>query len=146
MTIDTKKRRCECCQIVLLRKRYKGRLESSTAYKQRKYCSLACANSKTESARKKRQEEAQKREMQKPVEPPNETPLDYMLRIMRDPNEDPYRRDKMAANAARYCHRKASAMDGKKTQQQEAAKQAGSNRFAAGHAPKVIPFGRITKT
>jgi hypothetical protein len=33
-----------------------------------------------------------------------ESPLDYMLRIMRDPNVDPQRRDYMAKAAAAYLH------------------------------------------
>jgi hypothetical protein len=35
---------------------------------------------------------------------PGELPLDYMLRIMRDPTVDDARRDKMAALAAPFCH------------------------------------------
>jgi phage terminase small subunit len=34
----------------------------------------------------------------------DELPLEYMLRIMRDPTVDPARRDKMAALAAPFCH------------------------------------------
>ena len=33
-----------------------------------------------------------------------ESPLDYMLRVMRDPNVDPQRRDYMAKAAAAYVH------------------------------------------
>ena len=33
-----------------------------------------------------------------------EMPLDYMLRVMRDPVVDPARRDVMARSAAAYCH------------------------------------------
>jgi hypothetical protein len=33
-----------------------------------------------------------------------ELPLDYMLRVMRDPTADPPRRDAMACSAAPYCH------------------------------------------
>ena len=33
-----------------------------------------------------------------------ELPLDYMLRVMRDPNVDPHRRDFMAKAAAAYVH------------------------------------------
>jgi hypothetical protein len=35
---------------------------------------------------------------------PDELPLEYMLRIMRDPTIDDARRDKMAALAAPFCH------------------------------------------
>ena len=34
----------------------------------------------------------------------SEMPLDYMLRVMRDPVVDPARRDVMARSAAAYCH------------------------------------------
>ena len=33
-----------------------------------------------------------------------ETPLEYMLRVMRDPSVDHERRDRMAANAAPFVH------------------------------------------
>src|SRR5690242_5945739 len=35
---------------------------------------------------------------------PDELPLEYMLRIMRDPTVEDTRRDKMAALAAPFCH------------------------------------------
>jgi hypothetical protein len=35
---------------------------------------------------------------------PGETPLQYMLRVVRDDNVDPVRRDRMAIAAAPYCH------------------------------------------
>ena len=35
---------------------------------------------------------------------PNATPLQYMLAVMRNPNEDPARRDKMAISAAPFLH------------------------------------------
>jgi hypothetical protein len=39
-----------------------------------------------------------------------ETPLDYMLRIMRDEAVDPERRDQMARSAAPYLHAKLQAI------------------------------------
>ena len=33
-----------------------------------------------------------------------ELPLDYLLRVMRDPNTEPHRRDAAAKAAAPYCH------------------------------------------
>lgn len=39
-----------------------------------------------------------------------ETPLDYMLRVMRDPSADHERRDKMAAAAAPYVHPRLNAV------------------------------------
>lgn len=38
-----------------------------------------------------------------------DTPLDYMLRVMRDENADPNRRDDMAKTVAPYVHSKISA-------------------------------------
>ena len=35
-----------------------------------------------------------------------ETPVDYMLRVMRDPKAAPSRRDQMAKSATAYLHRK----------------------------------------
>jgi len=35
-----------------------------------------------------------------------ETPVDYMLRVMRDPKAAPSRRDQMAKSATAYVHRK----------------------------------------
>jgi hypothetical protein len=40
-----------------------------------------------------------------------ETPLDYMLRVMRDPASDDQRRDQMARAAAPYVHRKLRAIE-----------------------------------
>jgi hypothetical protein len=40
-----------------------------------------------------------------------ELPLNYMLRIMRDPNEDDQRRDEMAWRAAPYLHARLQAVD-----------------------------------
>lgn len=41
-----------------------------------------------------------------------ETPLEYMLRVMRDPEQAPDRRDKMAIGAAPYMHAKAVEVTG----------------------------------
>jgi hypothetical protein len=40
-----------------------------------------------------------------------ESPLDYMLGIMRDEKQDPERRDKMAVAAAPYLHSKMTATE-----------------------------------
>jgi hypothetical protein len=42
-----------------------------------------------------------------------ETPLDYMLRVMRDPTCDAKRRDAMALKALPYCHRQLTSEGGK---------------------------------
>jgi hypothetical protein len=40
-----------------------------------------------------------------------EMPLDYMLRVMRDPQTDVVRKDDMAKSAAPYCHSKLAQTD-----------------------------------
>lgn len=45
------------------------------------------------------------------IEASGETPLDYMLRIMRDPTQDHERRDRMAASAAPYVHARLAVTD-----------------------------------
>jgi hypothetical protein len=42
----------------------------------------------------------------------NESPLEYMLRVMRDPKEDDERRDAMAKAALPYMHARLSNVDG----------------------------------
>src|SRR5262245_44431023 len=59
---------------------------------------------------------------------PNMMPLDYMLKVMRNPEIDPVRRDRMAVAAAPYCHGKL--MDqyvGKKETQAKEANTATDN-------------------
>ena len=56
----------------------------------------------------------------------NATPLDYMLAVMRDPDIEPARRDRMAIAAAPFCHpRVADNRAGKKDEKEAAAKTAG---------------------
>jgi hypothetical protein len=53
------------------------------------------------------------------------TPLEYMLAVMRDPDADQVRRDRMAMAAAPYCHpRMADDRVGKKEVQKSKAKAA----------------------
>lgn len=40
-------------------------------------------------------------------------PLDYMLKVMRDDNQEPSRRDEMAKAAAPYIHAKLAAVEHK---------------------------------
>lgn len=62
------------------------------------------------------------------------SPLEYLLKVMRDPSADPVRRDKAAVAAAPYVHAKAGEQ-GKKATAEEKAKAAGSGRFAPSKAP-----------
>ena len=41
------------------------------------------------------------------------TPLEYMLKVLRDENEGTARRDEMAKAAAPYCHPRLSTVDAK---------------------------------
>ena len=45
------------------------------------------------------------------IEASGETPLDYMLRVMRDPTVDHERRDRNASQAAPYVHPKLAQID-----------------------------------
>jgi len=65
-----------------------------------------------------------------------ETPLEFMLRIMNDPAVYLDLRARMAIAAAPYVHaRKGAGGSGKKDQQAQAAKVAGSGRFAPASQP-----------
>jgi hypothetical protein len=48
---------------------------------------------------------------QQAVAASGETPLEYMLRVMRDPSSDDQRRDQMARAAAPYVHSKLTAIE-----------------------------------
>ena len=39
---------CECCGEGMQRKRFKGRLEDLSAFTRRRFCSLSCANTRTD--------------------------------------------------------------------------------------------------
>lgn len=64
----------------------------------------------------------------------NMTPLEFMLGIMNDPNQDVNRRDRMAIAAAPYCHARGSET-GKKGEQSAKAKKAATGKFASGRPP-----------
>lgn len=68
------------------------------------------------------------------------TPLEYMLSVMNDDDQDPTRRDRMAMAAAPYVHARASDVaPGKKEQRKETAQQASSGgKFGVPSAPKLI--------
>lgn len=50
-------------------------------------------------------------ELQAAVAEGGETPLDYMLRVMRDAKQDHDRRDRMAVAASPYVHAKLAQID-----------------------------------
>lgn len=63
------------------------------------------------------------------------TPLDYMLKVMRDESISTDRRDKMACWAAPYVHSKSVEKKGKKEEREERADKASSGKFATGKPP-----------
>lgn len=65
---------------------------------------------------------------------PNLTPLDYLLRVVRDPAAAINLRIQAANIAAPYMHVK-KGEGGKKSAEEEAAKRASTRRFAAAAAP-----------
>jgi len=65
----------------------------------------------------------------------NMTPLDYMLKVMRDLTADIARRDRMASYAAPYCHPRKGEGAGKKQDKDDRAKKAGAGKFGAGAPP-----------
>ena len=66
------------------------------------------------------------------------SPLEYMLGVMNDPEQDGQRRDKMAIAAAPYVHGKAAdTAPGKKEQKQEAAEKVAAGKFAPRGGPKL---------
>jgi len=66
----------------------------------------------------------------------NETPLEYMLRVMNDPNVYLDMRARMAIAAAPYVHkRKGIESMRKKEEEAERAKKAGSGRFKPSKQP-----------
>lgn len=69
----------------------------------------------------------------------NTSPLDYLLQVMRDQNEDKGRRMQAAIQAAPYMHAKKGEA-GKKEQKDAAAKKVAS-KFTAGAPPKLVAAG-----
>lgn len=77
-----------------------------------------------------------------PVKQEQLTPLEYMLRVMNDPNAERDRRDKMAIAAAQYMHVKADVKEAAKTKKEEqaqAADEASSNGMFIPTQPPKTP-------
>ena len=75
----------------------------------------------------------------------NMSPLDFMLKVMRDPNADPLRRDRMAMAAAPFIHLKAAeAKLGKREEAKRKAAEvgAGGSKFSAPAAPRLVANSR----
>lgn len=82
---------------------------------------------------------------QKPADPPPKpeiseaSPLEFLLQVMRDPEEDKGRRMQAAIQAAPYMHPK-KADAGKKEQKNDAAKKVAS-KFTPAAPPKLAAVG-----
>lgn len=75
-------------------------------------------------------------EIEKQAEHYGITPLEYMLQVINDPKADVDLKARLAIAAAPFVHRKKQEFKmGKKDEQSEKAKKAGSGRFAKGNAP-----------
>lgn len=67
-----------------------------------------------------------------------QTPLEYMLAVMNDPDQDGLRRDKMAMAAAPYVHaRAAEVAPGKKEQKLAEAERVAGGKFAPRGGPRL---------
>ena len=67
----------------------------------------------------------------------NLTPLEYMLKVMNDPQAEKERRDRMAQAAAPYIHARAGEGVGKKDEKAESAERAAQGKFAPGKPPEL---------
>lgn len=65
------------------------------------------------------------------------SPLDYMLSVMRDADEDPARRDRMAMAAAPFVHARAGEV-GKKDERAAKAAAVAVGKFRPSAPPKLI--------
>jgi hypothetical protein len=65
--------------------------------------------------RKKGTQNKRAAELTKLIEQSGESPLQYMLRVMRDKSAAPERRDQMAKWSAAYVHARISAVDAKES-------------------------------
>lgn len=69
------------------------------------------------------------------LSPVADTPLEYMLAVLRDPTASADRKDRLAIAAAPFMHPK-KGESGKKEERASAAKKASSGRFAPAAPPK----------
>lgn len=105
-----------------------GRPKGSTDTKPRKRRSDA----------KSRKPKAPKSKPKQEASDPNMMPLDYMLKIMRDPNTDEATRNRMAIAAAPFVHPRAGEAKGKKEEKADRARAASSGKFAPARPPLSV--------
>lgn len=85
----------------------------------------------------KNKKTVQKLAIQQRAADANMTPLEFMLKVMNDPNADERIRAQMAYYAAPYVHPKADKLAGKKEALEEKAKAAGKGRFTPSQPPSL---------
>lgn len=71
----------------------------------------------------------------------NLMPLDYLLQVMRDAEEDKGRRMQAATLAAPYCHPKKGEVSKKAEAQDKAKAAASTGRFGRRQPPKLVAAG-----
>ena len=64
-------------------------------------------------------------------------PLEYMLKVMNDPTENPDMRARMAVSAAPYRHSRKGEGVGKKQEREDRVKAAGAGKFAPSAPPQL---------
>lgn len=70
-----------------------------------------------------------------------QTPLEFLLSVMNDPQNELRERVDAAKTAAQYCHLK-KGDGGIKDERQEAAKKAGAGKFGASAPPRLVSNNR----
>jgi len=69
------------------------------------------------------------------------TPLDYLLKIVRDPTKDEKTRIQAATIAAPYCHPKKGESSAKKEEAEARKQAAATGRFGRRQPPKLVAAG-----
>jgi hypothetical protein len=85
-----------------------------------------------------KQKSDQKADIQAEAQAENLTPLEFMLKVMNNPNEDKDLRARMAVSAAPFCHARKVESTGKKSAAEERAKRASSGKFSPSKPPLRI--------
>jgi hypothetical protein len=145
----TSDKTCQNCGKTLNRNVYGSRMESFVDFHKRKYCNRECSYHRQASTGNEQAVMAPEAARTLPPLPKDYIlPLDYLLRILNDPNQSDERRIRAAIAALPYCHaKKTNKSNGIKGDRAEAARQASAGRFASGMAPKkVVPISSFTKT
>src|SRR5438270_8403245 len=81
-----------------------------------------------------------------PLGPDAMMPLDYMIRVINDPEASDARKDDLAKHAAAYCHAKVAEAGKKEARQAAAEKVAATGAFITGSPPpKLVVSNPNTK-